>query len=300
MSGIAAPSERLTLLVTGAHGQLGAELAEQARAAGYAVTALGSAELDITDRAAVRAAVAATAVAGPMPVVINCAAHTAVDAAETEPELAAAVNERGPALLAAACADHAVHLVHVSTDYVFAGDGSAPYGIDDETGPRSVYGQTKLAGERAVRAALPSAHVVRTAWVYGRHGSSFVSTMVRLEAQHPTIRVVDDQRGSPTWTGDLASGLLELAGRSDVSGGVLHATNGGATTWFELARAVFTELGADPERVQPCSTAEFPRPAPRPLYSVLSNSAWLAAGLAPLRPWREGLQQAMAGGGFRA
>jgi len=292
-------SEPLALLVTGAKGQLGRDVVEQARGLGHRVTAVGSAELDISEAKAVDAAVAAMA-GGIRAVVINCAAHTAVDAAETEPEAAAAVNAAGPAHLAAACVRHGVHLVHVSTDYVFAGDAAAPYEPGDATGPRSVYGRTKLEGERAVLAALPSAHVVRTAWVYGAHGTNFVSTMLRLERERDTVRVVDDQQGSPTWTGDLATGLLELAARDDVDGGVLHATNSGATTWYGLARAVFNAAGADPARVQPCRTEEFPRPAPRPAYSVLSNAAWIAAGLTPLRPWRAALEHAIAGGTFGA
>lgn len=292
-------SEPLALLVTGAKGQLGRDVVEQARDLGHRVTAVGSAELDISEAKAVDAAVAAMA-GGTRAVVINCAAHTAVDAAEAEPEAAAAVNTAGPAHLAAACVRHGVHLVHVSTDYVLAGDAAAPYEPGDATGPRSVYGRTKLEGERAVLAALPSAHVVRTAWVYGAHGTNFVSTMLRLERERDTVRVVDDQQGSPTWTGDLATGLLELAARDDVDGGVLHATNSGATTWYGLARAVFTAAGADPARVQPCRTEEFPRPAPRPAYSVLSNAAWIAAGLTPLRPWRVALDHAIAGGTFGA
>ncbi len=292
-------SEPLALLVTGAKGQLGRDVVEQARGLGHQVTAVGSAELDIFEAKAVDAAAAAMA-GGTRAVVINCAAHTAVDAAETAPEAAAAVNTAGPAHLAAACVRHGVHLVHVSTDYVFAGDAAAPYEPGDATGPRSVYGRTKLEGERAVLAALPSAHVVRTAWVYGAHGTNFVSTMLRLERERDTVRVVDDQQGSPTWTGDLATGLLELAARDDVDGGVLHATNSGATTWYGLARAVFTAAGADPARVQPCRTEEFPRPAPRPAYSVLSNAAWIAAGLTPLRPWRAALDHAIAGGTFGA
>jgi dTDP-4-dehydrorhamnose reductase len=291
-------SGQLALLVTGAAGQLGSDVVEQARAAGHRVTAAASGELDIADVDAVDAAVGAlTRTAGA--VVLNCAAHTAVDAAESEPELAAAVNTQGPAHLAAACARRGVRLVHVSTDYVFAGDATAPYEPSDATGPRSVYGRTKLDGEYAVRTTLPSAHVVRTAWVYGGHGTNFVSTMRRLERERDTVRVVNDQQGSPTWSADLAAGLLELAGRADLPGGVLHATNSGATTWFGLAQAVFAEAGADPARVQPCATDEFPRPAPRPAYSVLSNAAWTTAGLTALRPWGAALHEAMQLDGFR-
>jgi len=286
-------NERLVLLVTGGNGQLGRAVTEQAIAAGHLVRACGSADLDVTDSAAAQDAVAALVASAERAVVINCAAHTAVDAAESEPEKAAAVNTHASGHLAESCAHHGARLVHVSTDYVFSGDATEPYQPGDATGPRSVYGQTKLAGERAVLAALPSAHVVRTAWVYGAHGANFVSTMLRLERERDIVRVVDDQQGSPTCAADLAAGLLELAARTDVPGGVLHATNAGATTWFGLAQAVFAEVGADPQRVQPCGTEEFPRPAPRPVFSMLSNDAWTAAGLTPLPPWRAALHQAL-------
>ena len=160
---------------------------------------------------------------------------------------------------------------------------SRPYEPGDPTGPKSVYGASKLAGELAVLAAHPGAHVVRTAWVYGATGGNFVKTMCALEKKLPTIAVVDDQTGSPTWSADLAAGLLELAG-ADVPGGVLHGTNAGATTWFEFTRAIYSELGADPERVTPTTTDRFPRPAPRPAYSVLSPTAWNAAGSDPAAP----------------
>jgi dTDP-4-dehydrorhamnose reductase len=182
-------------------------------------------------------------------------------------------------------------MIHVSTDYVFPGDAGRPYEVDDPTGPRSVYGATKLAGEHAVLAAHPDASVVRTAWVYGATGGNFVKTMAKLEAAHDTITVVDDQRGSPTWSADLARGLLELAVHG-APGGVLHATGAGETTWCGLARAVFTELGADPGRVLPTTTDAYPRPAPRPAYSVLSDRAWRSAGLTPLPDWREALATA--------
>jgi dTDP-4-dehydrorhamnose reductase len=189
----------------------------------------------------------------------------------------------------------------VSTDYVFAGDGTQPYGVADPVAPRSAYGRSKLAGERAVRAALPGgSYVVRTAWVYGATGGNFVKTVARLERDRPALEVVDDQRGSPTWSADLARGLVAL-GRSALSHGVppgvYHCTNAGDTTWYGLARAVFAELGADPDRVCPTTTDRFPRPAPRPAYSVLSPAAWLAAGLPPMPPWRDALARAFAAAG---
>jgi dTDP-4-dehydrorhamnose reductase len=276
-----------TLLVTGSHGQLGRAFLARAAASGVPVRGVGSTELDITDP------VAAAATIEPGAVVINCAAYTAVDAAESDEARAAAVNGTGPGVLAATCADKGAHLIHVSTDYVFAGDATEPYRTDAATGPRTAYGRTKLAGERAVLAALPSAHVVRTAWVYTGEGTDFVATMRRLERERDTVRVVDDQRGSPTYSHDLADGLLELAARTDLPGGVLHATNGGDATWFDLAQAVFAEVGADPARVQPCGSDEFVRPAPRPAYSVLDGGGWARAGLTPLRPWRDALHAAI-------
>ncbi len=288
----------MRLLITGSSGQLGRDLVAAAARAGIArVCAFGSAELDVTDPAAVTGAIAAVS-AGARLVVINAAAYTAVDAAQGPgAQRAHAVNADGPAHLARACAAHRAHLVHVSTDYVFAGDGAAPHRVDDPAVPRSVYGRTKLAGERAVLSSGSGAHVVRTAWLYGAHGGNFVRTMARLAQGSDPVRVVDDQRGHPTWTADLADGLIALALAADrVPPGVLHCVNAGSTTWFGLAKAVFTEIGADPDRVRPCSTAEFPRPAPRPASSVLDTAGWAAAGLPELRHWRQALRAAVAGG----
>lgn len=287
----------LSILVPGGHGQLGRELA----ARGSSVRAPSSAELDVTNAGAVIEAVSALAASDGDPVVVNAAAYNAVDAAETETSRAYAVNADGPRLLAAACATSGVPLIHVSTDYVFPGDADRPYETDDVVRPGTAYGVTKAAGEDAVLGSGAQAWVVRTAWVYGAHGANFVKTMARLAATHDTVSVVDDQRGSPTWTGDLADGLLALA--SSVAAGtgpssrVLHCTGAGETTWFGFAQAVFEELGLDPARVLPCTTAEFPRPAPRPSYSVLSNHTWHEAGLPPMRPWREALTAAFKADG---
>jgi dTDP-4-dehydrorhamnose reductase len=288
----------MRLLVTGGAGQLGRDLVAAATRAGITrIHAPGSAELDVTDPVAVSQAVEAASVDSRL-VVINAAAYTAVDAAEGDgAQRAHAVNADGPAHLARACAVHRAHLVQVSTDYVFAGDGAVPHQVDAPTVPGTVYGRTKLAGERAVLSSGASAHVVRTAWLYGAHGGNFVRTVAGLAAQRDTVRVVDDQRGHPTWTADLADGLIALALAADrVPFGVLHCVNAGSTTWFELARAVFTEIGADPDRVRRCSTAEFPRPAPRPANSVLDTTGWAAARLPELRHWRQALRAAVAGG----
>jgi dTDP-4-dehydrorhamnose reductase len=275
-------------LVTGAGGLLGHDLlAVLAEYPAATVTALTRADLDVTDADAVRRAVAGH------DVVLNAAAWTDVDGAESNEQAALAVNGTGPANLAAACAATGARLVHVSTDYVFAGDATTPYAEDAEPAPRGAYGRTKLAGERAVLAAGGGAAVVRTAWVYGEHGRSFVATMLRLAlASEDPLDVVDDQRGSPTWSADLARSLVAL-GASDAPGGIYHVTNTGDTTWYGLARAVFVGVGADPERVRPTSTDRFPRPAPRPAYSVLGSTRWAAAGLPPMRPWEGALASAL-------
>jgi dTDP-4-dehydrorhamnose reductase len=229
-------------------------------------------------------------------VVVNCAAWTAVDDAEAHEDEALAVNGTGPAHVAAAIAAGSAaagcRLVHLSTDYVFAGDAAAPYAEHAVPGPRTAYGRTKLAGEQAVRGLLPQAGtVVRTAWLYGAHGPNFVRTMIRLEHERPAVDVVADQRGQPTWTADVARQVIALAG-SGAPAGVYHATSSGVATWFDLAREVFLLLGADPDRVRAVSTSAFPRPAPRPAYSVLGHDAWASAGLQPIGDWRLSLRRA--------
>ena len=278
-------------LITGARGQLGSDLC--ALLDGEQVLATGHGELDIADARALTAAVKSF---GP-DVVVNAAAYAAVDAAETDEDAAYRANAVGPAVLATVVGREGGRLIHVSTDYVFAGDARRPYEVDDVTGPKSAYGRTKLAGELAVREALPErSYVVRTAWVYGATGRNFVKTMTRLERERETVSVVDDQRGSPTWSADLARGLVEL-GRSAAPAGTYQCTNGGDTTWFGFAQAIFEELGADPARVLPITTDAFPLPAPRPAYSVLSDRAWCEAGLTPMRHWREALREAFATAG---
>jgi dTDP-4-dehydrorhamnose reductase len=297
----------LAFLVTGMGGQLSTDFVEIARPLTDVAFCRGLTidDLDITDAFAVTDTVAEWArVVGADSrehrlVVVNAAAYTAVDAAEDDEQTAYAVNAAAPALLATACAKAGARLVHVSTDYVFPGDrvGGPPYEVDDETGPRSAYGRTKLAGELAVREILPDASwVVRTAWVYGATGANFVKTMARLERERDTVSVVDDQTGSPTWSRDLARGLYALA-REDVPPGTYHCTNRGETTWFDFTRAIFEEVGADPDRVRPTTTDAFRRPAPRPAYSVLSTRVWDDAGLPRLPGWREALAEAFATSG---
>jgi dTDP-4-dehydrorhamnose reductase len=277
------------IVITGAGGLVGRVLADQARRQGRDVLALTSAQWDITDAAAAERFISAG------DVVINCAAYTKVDAAETDEARAHAVNAVGAENVAHACARAGAELIHISTDYVFSGDKRTPYEIDDETGPVSVYGRTKLAGEFAVLAAMPDAHVVRSSWIYrGGDGSDFVAIMRRLAVGDGTVDVVADQVGSPTYVGDLVGALLEVAD-GPIREPVLHAANDGAVSRFEQAQAVFEEVGADPRRVRPVGTDRHPRPAPRPAYSALSARQSTAAGLTPLRPWRDALAAALEG-----
>jgi dTDP-4-dehydrorhamnose reductase len=176
---------------------------------------------------------------------------------------------------------------------VFPGDARTPYDEDADPAPRSAYGRTKLAGERAVLRTLPDrGFIVRTAWLYGEHGTNFVRTMLTLEASKPEIAVVDDQRGQPTWSRDLAGQIVKLLD-SGAPAGIYHGTSSGETTWFGLAREIYRRVGADPNRVSPTTTDAFPRPAPRPAYSVLGHHGWSAVGLTPVRDWREALAEAL-------
>jgi dTDP-4-dehydrorhamnose reductase len=282
-------------VITGAGGQVGSFLADEATRQGRDVLALTSSQWDITDPDA------AERIVEHGDVVVNCAAYTDVDGAESDQASAHAVNVSGPEYIARACARVGANMIHISTDYVFSGDfgGSIPrpYEPEDETGPLSVYGLTKLGGELAVLAALPQATVVRTAWVYtGGTGKDFVAAMRRLAAEDRTIEVVDDQTGSPTYVPDLCAALLEIAdGRvTRPTKGILHVANEGAVTRHEQARAVFEELGADPDRVRPVSSNHVPRPARRPPYSALSNRLAVQTGLSPLRGWREALAAALS------
>jgi dTDP-4-dehydrorhamnose reductase len=224
--------------------------------------------------------------------VVNVAAWTAVDDAETHEAQAFAVNAVGAANLARACSVARARMVQVSTDYVFAGDATSPYAEDAPLAPRSAYGRTKGAGEWAVQALCPQSWIVRTAWLYGAHGPNFVKTMARLAAERDTVSVVDDQRGQPTWTVDLAAAIVRLV-EAEAPFGTYHGTSAGETTWFGFAQAIFAELGLDPARVLPTTTDAFPRPAPRPAYSVLGHEAWRGAALDLLPSWRESLTRAI-------
>jgi dTDP-4-dehydrorhamnose reductase len=276
-----------TLLLGGA-GMLGTDLR---RILGRKVEAPTSAELDIRDAAAVEAA------AEGADVVINAAAYTRVDDAETHEEEALAINGAGAENAARAAAAVGARFVQLSTDYVFDGVADEPYREDAPPNPVGAYGRTKADGERRVLAAHPDAHIVRTAWLYGHNGSSFPRTMLTLASQRDTVSVVTDQVGQPTWTLDVAR-LINALIESNAPGGIYHATNGDSATWFVFAQELFRRAGLDPKRVLPATSDEFVRPAPRPAYSVLGHTAWTRAALDVPRSWREALDDAFDDGAF--
>jgi dTDP-4-dehydrorhamnose reductase len=223
--------------------------------------------------------------------IINCAAWTRVDAAETEEVVASSINSDGPRVLAEACERRGIVLCHLSTDYVFDGTATAPIDETAAPNPQSAYGRGKLSGEEAVRKTLPRHQIVRTAWLYGQEGPNFVLTVLRLARERGALRVVADQWGSPTWTGHLAPALIRLVERGVP--GTYHLTNAGSTSWHGFAEAIIEEAGLDVP-VAAIETSEFPTPAPRPAYSVLANRAWAELGEAPLPPWRQGLRAYLA------
>jgi dTDP-4-dehydrorhamnose reductase len=291
----------LRVLVTGAGGQLGRDLVDAFSGTvpvgglradpgtghlgtrpPWEVVGAGHAQLDVSDRDSV-----ITAVEGVRPdVVIHAGAWTAVDACEGDPERAFATNAMGTRHVAEAARRFGAHVVYVSTDYVFDGTSQRPYNEWDDTNPVSVYGRSKLGGERELD---PASTVVRTSWVCGAHGNNMVRTVMRLARERKPLRFVDDQRGCPTFTADLAGAICILV--TERLGGVFHVTNQGVTTWCGFAAAVLEETGEDPGRVEPISTSQLvpPRPAPRPANSVLDNSALRMSGLALLPDWREAL-----------
>ncbi len=285
------------ILLTGARGQVGWEVARRAKAAALSVQSYAHADLDITDRESVQRAVDA---ATPK-VVVNAAAYTAVDKAESDRDAAFAVNRDGPAYLARACANADIPLIHISTDYVFDGSKAGAYMEDDSVAPLGVYGASKLAGEEAVRASGARHIILRTAWVYGIEGNNFVKTMLRLGRERDTLRVVADQHGCPTFAGDLADAILTLARHVTTqptaeAWGTFHCVNGEPTTWHTFARRIF-EIAA-PKRgktphVDAITTADYPTPARRPANSVLDCSKIKRIHGITLRPWPSALEDAL-------
>lgn len=277
----------MRVLITGAGGQLGIDVAAACAVAGDEVFAFDREGLDIGSRSAAHNAITSLRPEA----VINCAAWTAVDACEGDPDRALALNGTAVRWLAEASHRAGAHLVQVSTDYVFDGTLDRPYHEWDDTDPQSVYGLTKLIGEREALVLGPSATVVRTSWVCGRNGSNMVKTVMRLADAHPQMSFVDDQIGHPTFTHDLAPVLRRLA--LDRLSGVVHATNQGACSWYQFAGEVVAAMGKDPAMVQPIATVDLQpaRPAPRPANSVLDNTVLRMAGFAPTRDFREPLRE---------
>ncbi len=275
----------MRLLITGAAGMLGQDLAAAAAAAGHQVVALPRAELDIIDPGAVDAVIDA---AQP-DAILNCAAYTNVDGSETNVDAAFAVNETGAGNVARACVAAGAWMIHVSSDYVFDGAKRTPYVESDPTSPLSQYGRSKLAGEHAVAAAAPDRHtIVRSSWLFGTGGPCFPATILRLAAERGELSVVDDQVGCPTFTGDLAEALVSLAAKRPA--GIVHVAGGGQCSWYQFAREIVDAAGLSCE-VSPGRTEALARPAPRPAYSVLRSER---AGTPRLRDWRDGLTSYMA------
>jgi len=282
------------ILIIGHRGMLGTDLTERLRSQGFEVEGVDRDELDIAVPAEVFRCVETIRPR----LVINCAAYTAVDRAESEPGAAFAVNRDGPAHIAAVCGRLNSPLIHISTDYVFDGRASAPYKEDDPVNPVSVYGRSKWEGEAAVRSRLQNHLIVRTAWLFGANGNSFVKTILRLAVERAELRIVSDQYGCPTWTGDLASALTALSGRvldgaRTVPWGTYHYCGRGAVSWYEFARAIVeasgSARGGKMPAVVPIATADYPLPARRPAWSVLDCGKMASEfGIEPVS-WREGL-----------
>jgi dTDP-4-dehydrorhamnose reductase len=264
---------------------LGQDVAVAAKRAGHDVLALARAELDVADGRAVADALRAARADA----VINCAAWTDVDGAEPHTAEAAAVNGAGAGNVARAAAAVDAWTVHISSDYVFDGTQRSPYLESDPVGPLSSYGRSKLAGEREVAAAAPERHtIVRSSWLFGAGGACFPATILRLATERDELKVVDDQIGCPTFTGHLASALVELSARRRAPIGIVHVAGGGTCSWYDFAREIVASAGLDC-RVRPCSTAEMPRPATRPSYSVLRSERGEEAPVLP--DWRRGLTE---------
>ena len=281
---------RMSWLITGGSGQLGIAVSQELGRLGIAFDAWSSKDLDIT-----QSSTASEAIEKLSPrVIINCAAWTDVDGAESHEIEASRVNSDGPKNLALAAKECRAKFIHISTDYVFSGENKLPWEVDDEINPQSAYGRSKAEGENRVLMAYPeNASTVRTAWLYSPWGQNFAKTMTRLALRGDgEVRVVNDQVGQPTSATDLAKQLVELA-VSNSPVGIYHGTNSGQASWFEFAQEIFTLVGADSGRVVPVSSSEYLRPAKRPAYSVLSHNDWTKTSIKPMRDWRIALVDAM-------
>jgi len=280
----------MSWLIIGGSGQLGIAVSQELGERGLLFSAPKSSELDITLSPIVPELIRKLS----PKVIVNCAAWTDVDGAEDTELLASRVNSDGAENLAIAAKLCNSKLIHVSTDYVFSGEGQTPWQVADEINPRSVYGRTKAAGERRIQATYPeNSFIVRTAWLYSPWGNNFAKKMTKLAIKgEGDVRVVNDQVGQPTSAIDLASHLVEL-GLTTSPAGINHGTNSGQATWFEFAQEIFKHAGADVGRITPVSSTEYPRSAKRPVYSVLSHDEWAKTALKPMRDWRIALAESM-------
>lgn len=273
----------MKIIVTGANGQLGKELVRQLEKLDILLFSFGKAELDITDFNEVNKVIREIR----PNIIINAAAYTNVDKAETEKELAFNVNSFGQRNLAIAAEEIGARICYISTDYVFDGNGSQPYEEYSLVNPLGVYGKSKYAGEQLTQSLNSKYFIVRTAWVYGEYGNNFVKTMLKLAKEKNELGVVHDQVGSPTYTVDLAAFIIDLVHTEKY--GVYHYTNSGSCSWYEFANAIFEETGLE-IKVDPLTSDQFPRPAKRPIYSVLDNVALRVNDFPTPRHWREALQ----------
>ncbi len=279
----------MRVLVTGSNGQLGRDVVLLLENGGHFVLACDRDQMDITNQAQCNEVISSFH----PEVVIHCAAYTAVDAAETDIDGAYKVNAVGTRNVTVAAERTGAKLIYISTDYVFDGNSENPYQEYDNTNPQSVYGKSKRAGELLVQSLSSRWFIVRTSWVYGLYGNNFVKTMLKLGQEKPKLQVVNDQKGSPTYTVDLGEFLLKLMRTEKY--GIYHASNSGTCTWYEFTQAIFEEARelkglSIQAQLEPCTTEQFPRPAPRPRNSVMDHLSIRTNGLSGLRSWREGLR----------
>ena len=272
----------MKILITGAYGMLGSDLRETLK--DHELFIAGHKDLDIADQNKVMNYILEKS----PEIVINAAAYTAVDNCETDYTNAYSVNAIGPKNLAIACNKINIPLIHISTDYVFDGNKRTPLTEEDTLGPKTAYGKTKLEGEKMIQENTKKYFILRTAWLYGIHGKNFVQTMLNLSKKNNELKVVNDQIGSPTYSKDLAIAISELLNSDKY--GIYHVTNKGEISWYDFSKKIF-ELSNINIKVNPVSTEEFPRPAPRPHYSVLSNQKWINAGFTPMRNYDEALKE---------
>jgi len=280
----------MNILITGCNGQLGNEIQLlQTQYAQHTWFNTDVNELDITDKAAIERFVEANEIDG----IVNCAAYTAVDKAESDPQLARKLNADAPAFLAEAVAKRGGWMVQVSTDYVFNGTKHTPYVETDEPCPNSVYGQTKLEGEQAVSKLCPNAMIIRTAWLYSEFGNNFVKTMIRLGREREQLGVIFDQVGTPTYAHDLATAIMTAIDKG-IKPGVYHFSNEGVTSWYDFTKSIHRLAGINTCQVSPLHTAEYPTPACRPAYSVLDKTKIKAAYGIEIPHWEESLAKCIA------